>query len=102
MATRSYFESITSRSALEKHKHNHLPLYRNPTLPAASDWGTEELFASRVVVRPSHHRVLPYRAHSSEAFLKPLPRLPNGAELSKIITPLPPGSETLTETELVH
>ena len=31
-----------------------------------------------------------------------LPRLPNGAELSKIITPLPPGSEALTETELVH
>lgn len=102
MATRSYFESITSRSALEKHKHKHPPLYRNPTLPAASDWGTEELFTSRVVVSPRHHRVLPYRALSSEAFLKPPPRLPSGAELSKIITPLPPGSEALTETELVH
>lgn len=101
MATRSYFESITSRSTLEKHKHKHPPLYRNHTLPAASDWGTEELFASRVVVSPRHHRILPYQALSSEAF-QLSPRLPSGAELSKIITPLPPGSEALTETELVH
>jgi hypothetical protein len=102
MATRSYFESITSRSALEKHKHKHPPLYRKHTLPAASDWGTEELYASRVVVGPRRHRVLPYRALSSDAFLKPPPRLPSGAELSKIITPLPSGSEALTETELMH
>ncbi|KAK3377677.1 hypothetical protein B0H63DRAFT_477693 [Podospora didyma] len=103
MTTSSYFETITSKSALRRHTHKYPPLYRRNQrdLPAASGWSTRELFASRVVVSHVRGGVLKYRAPSSSAFLEPLLRLPS-AELSKIIAPLPPGGEELTETELVH
>ncbi|KAK3367364.1 hypothetical protein B0T24DRAFT_389243 [Lasiosphaeria ovina] len=101
METQSYFETITSRSALNRYKHVYQPLHQRSALPAASGWGRRELFESRVVVSSSRDSVLPYRAPSSGVFLKPPARVHN-AELSKIIAPLYPGGNDLTETELVH
>lgn len=97
----SYFETATSKSALNRHKHKYPPLHQRNILPAASGWGRRELFESRVVVGGSRHNVLPYRASSSEGFLGPPDCLPS-TELSKIIDPLHPGGHELTETELVH
>ncbi|KAK3694152.1 hypothetical protein B0T22DRAFT_437255 [Podospora appendiculata] len=91
----TYFETITSKRVLRRHTHKYPPLYRRKQhdLPAASGWGTEELFASR-------SGVLRYRTASSSAFLEP-PSRPTVAELSRIIDPLQPGNELLAETELM-
>ena len=70
----SYFETVTSKSALNRHKYP--PLHQRNILPAASGWGRRELFESRVVVGGSRHNVLPYRASSSEGF--------RGAETPKV------------------
>ncbi|KAK1749612.1 hypothetical protein QBC47DRAFT_354840 [Echria macrotheca] len=99
-----YFETITSKQAFRRHAGNPTPLYcrQQHELPAASDWSTQELFASRVVVHNVRGGVLKHRIpHSSSGFLRPPPRQ-SSAELSKIIVPLPPGDQDLTETELIH
>lgn len=101
----SYFEAMRSKATVRKHKHKYGPLYRRGQheLPSASGWSTRELFASRVIVRHVRGGVLKYPASSppSSVFLKPPPWVPN-AELFKVIAPVQPGSEGLTETELVH
>ncbi|KAK5653271.1 hypothetical protein OQA88_9170 [Cercophora sp. LCS_1] len=100
----TYFETITSKHALQNHAGYLAPLYHRQQheLPAASGWSAQELFASRVVVHHVRGGVLKHRiSRSSSGFLKPPPKQ-SSAELSKIITQLRPGDEDLTETELIH
>ncbi|KAK3364176.1 hypothetical protein B0T25DRAFT_563203 [Lasiosphaeria hispida] len=99
----TYFETITSKSALRKHQQEYAPLYRwqQHELRSPSGWSRRELFASRVVVRHVGGGVLKYPTPSTSAIIPPPRRLPS-SELSKIIAPLRPGDESLTETELIH
>ncbi|KAK0655716.1 hypothetical protein B0T16DRAFT_499757 [Cercophora newfieldiana] len=87
----AYFETITSKHALRKHAATRgKRLEYKSSSPAA------------VVVHYVCGGVLTYRiSRSSSSFLKP-PLKQSNAELSKIITPLQPGDESLTESELIH
>jgi len=96
MTDSTYFEDITSKRQLWKRAGTHTPLYRQRRgkLPPASEWSTNELLASRVVVKQGRPRVLNLGL--------PLVAFEPDAELSKIIDPLPPDLQDLTETQLIH
>ena len=80
----SYFETVTSKSALNRHKYP--PLHQRNILPAASVWDRRELFESRVFVGGSRHNVL---FSLSSPFFKLMTR---SLSVLAVVTPWPSSS----------